>query len=212
MRLLALALAMGALIEQPLDRRAIDEALLIANSSSETAHLRFHADYRVPVGTAPVDFVSIVSPFRRLVLGAESENRLGRGLFGQREALALLAKYPEGLEVYAELTFHPLNTFVYVPEHTVVLEPVSFRGPVVEARGTDRLPRFGPRVDDRWYPFPYPFPTNQRVPTASEPLLGATLIARFATEDVDPRAIYSVVVKDGPKELGRARVDFARLR
>lgn len=211
MRALALALFAGGVV-LPLDHFAIQQALAIANSSLESTHRQFHGDYRFPVNKAPVDFISIVSPFRRLVLSGETEVRLGRRTFGQREALAALRLNPDGFEVYVELTFHPHNTFIGVPEYTIRLEPLTARGAAVLPEAIDRLPRFGPRVDDAWYPFPYPPPAGARVRAGSEPLLGGTLIACLPGSKLDPRAGYAVIVRDGDKELARARVDLWRLR
>jgi hypothetical protein len=211
MRALALLLIAGGVVV-PLDHLAIQHALAIANSSLESSHRQFHADYRFPVNRAPVDFISIVSPFRRLVLLAETEMRLGRRMFGQREALAALRPDPDRFEVYAELTFHPHNTFIGVPEYTIDLEPVTARGPAVLPEAIDRLPRYGPRIDDAWYPFPYPPPAGARVRSGSEPLLGGTLIARIPGSRLDSKAGYAVVVRDGGKELARARVDLWRFR
>ncbi|MGH9346514.1 MAG: hypothetical protein ACRD26_04530 [Vicinamibacterales bacterium] len=211
----ALVFALGLLaaggIMLPLDHQAIQDALSIANSSLESTHRRFHADYRFPVNAAPVDFVSLVSPFRRLVLAAETGERLGRRMFGQREALAALQPDPDRFEVYAELTFHPHNTFVQVPDYSVELEPLSFRGPTIEPTEIDRLPRFGPRVDEAWYPFPYPY-AAPNVPPGSQPLAGATLVARFPGHALDPNAIYTVVISERSRALARTRVDLARLR
>lgn len=214
MRALALALALsagGAIV--PLDRRAIDEALTIANSSLESTHRRYHADYRFPVNMPPVDFVSVVTPFRRLVLSAETEERLGRRMFGQREALAAVQPDPERFEIYVELTFHPHNTFVGVPAYTMELELQGRSGTLVVPLEIERIPRFGPRYDDTWYPFPYPRSSGSTVQLpASEPLLGGTLIGRFAGAQIDADGAYAVVIKDGKKQLGRGRIDLARLR
>jgi hypothetical protein len=197
-----------AAIETALDRRTIEQALDIAHSSIESTHFRFHADYRFTVAKAPVDFVEIVSPFRRLVLEAESSFRRGRRMFGQREALAALQPDPDRVEVYVELTFHPLNTLVSVPEYEVQLEPTGERGARLQPGTIDRIPRFGPRLDEGTYP-----PVAPRVPTGSEPLLGGTLIARFHGNSIDPTGVYEAVIMDGEKELGRTwRIDLGKLR
>jgi hypothetical protein len=211
--LLAVMLAIPAgAIERTLDRRAIEQALYIAHSSIQADHFRFHVDYRFTVAKSPVDFVEIVSPFRRLVLEAETSFRQGRRMFGQRDAMKALEPDPERVEVYVELTFHPMNTFINVPEYGVEIVPFGRTG-AIQPGTIDRLPRFGPRVDDSSYPFPYPYPVAPRVPTGTEPLLGGTLIARFQGDAIDPNGVYEVVVKDGEKELGRTwRVDLARLR
>ena len=202
--------AAGAIV--PLDRVAIQDALTIANSSIESTHRRFHADYHFPVNVAPVDFVSVVSPFRRVVLAAETAERFGRRMFGQREALAALQPDPDQLEMYVELTFHPHNTFVGVPGYTIELEPMTFRGPTVAPAEIERLPRFGPRLDDSMYPFPYPFPVGPRTLAGTEPLRGGTLIARIPGTRLDTKAGYVVIVRDGAKELARTRFDLGRLR
>jgi hypothetical protein len=202
----------GAL-ERTLDRRAIEEALDIARSTIQSIHRRFHADYRLPVAKPPIDFVEIVTPFRRVVLAAESDLRLGRRMFGQREALAALQPDPQRIEVFVELTFHPMNTFVGVPAYDVELRPVFASGTPLQPGTIDRLPRFGPRMDDADYLFPYPYVVAPRVPSGTEPLLGGTLISRFNGAMIDPKGIYEVVVKDGTSELGKTpRIDLLRLR
>ena len=211
MRALALVLIAGGVIV-PLDHLAIHDALVIGNSSLESTHKQFHADYRFAVNKAPIDFISVVSPFRRLVLLAETEVRLGRSTFGQRDAIAALRPDPDRFEVYVELTFHPHNTFIGVPEYTIRLEPVATLGPALVPDGIDRLARYGPRLDDSSYPFPYPHPIGLRARAGSEPLVGGTLIARMAGSQLDPKAGYVVVVQDGARELARIRVDLGRLR
>ena len=209
--LAAVGAGMAGGMELTLDSRAVQDALWIANHSLESTHKRFHADYRFAVNAPPVDFISIVTPFRRLVLAAETEARLGRRMFGQREALAALQPGPQRVEVYAELTFHPHNTFVGVPEYTLELDPVV-RGVTMASKDIVRLPRFGPRLDSEWYPFPYPYDVAPRVPAGSEPLLGGTLLATFDGEALDPQGRYEVVIKDGKTALARTPIDLGRLR
>ena len=209
MHVVVLLLAAG--LVAPLDLASIQAALTIANSSSVSGSQRFHAEYQVPVNRAPVDFVSIVSPFRRVVLAAQTEARLGRRMFGQREALRALEPDPERLEIYVELTFHPHNTFIGVPEYAVELEPVSSGGPAVLPREIERLPRFGPRLEGDSYPFPYPYRVPQ-APSGSDPIRGGTLIARFDASRIEAKGVYAVVVRDGRQELARVRLDLLRLR
>jgi hypothetical protein len=200
-------------IETSLDRRAIEQALYIAHSSIQSTRFQFHADYRFTVAKPPIDFVEIVSPFRRLVLEAETSFRQGRRMFGQREALAALQPDPDRVEVYVELTFHPMNTLVNIPEYDVELAPVGASGERVRPGTIDRLPRFGPRLEGESYPFPYPYPVAPRAPAGTEPLLGGTLIARFHATGIDPKGVYEVVVRQGQQELGRTwRVNLAQLR
>ena len=212
MRAVALVLAVLGGVEMTLDRRTIEEALTIANSTIESTHTRYNADYHFALNAPPIDFISIVTPFRRVVLSGASARQSGSRSFGQQEALAALQPDPQRVEVYVELTFHPLNTFVAVPEYGITLEPVSPAGNAVTPTAIDRVPRYGPRLDATRYPFPYPTSLAPRVRQGSEPLSGGTLIARVPGEDLNPKGQYSVVVRDGTKELGRVRVDLARLR
>jgi hypothetical protein len=196
-----------------LERRDLEQALAIAHSTIESTHLAFHADYRFHVLTPPVDFVEVVTPFRRVVLSAETAVRTGRRMFGQREALDALQPDPERLEVFVELTFHPMNTFVGVPAYDVELAPVGAPRPRVPAGTIDRLPRYGVRLDDTSYLFPYSSTPRPRLATESEPLTGGTLVVRFQGEGIDANGVYEVVVKDGNKEIGRTRpIILSRLR
>jgi hypothetical protein len=209
----ALGAGRAAAIELALDRRAIEQALDIAHSTIQSTHFRFHADYRFTVAKPPVDFVEVVSPFRRLVLEAAASLRQGRRMFGQREALASLQPDPERVEIYVELTFHPMNTFVSVPPYDVELVPLAQPAARVRPGTIDRIPRLGPRLEDSNYPFTAPYAITPRTPVGSEPLLGGTLIARFQGHLLDPKGVYEAVVKDGEQELGRTwRIDLSRLR
>jgi hypothetical protein len=215
MRAVALVLAaLAALgsVEIALDRRAIEEALVIANSTIESTHVRFNADYHFALNAPPIDFISIVTPFRRVVLSGASARRSGQRSFGQAEAVKALQPDPQRVEVYVELTFHPLNTFIGVPDYDVVIDPVSPAGNVLRPEAIDRIPRYGPRLDEKQFPFPYPTSLAPRVRPGSEPLSGGTLIARIPGGQLNPKGQYSIVVRDGQKELGRVRVDLARLR
>ena len=196
-----------------LDQRAIQEALDIGNTSIERTRARFHADYRLVVGRAPVDFIEIVTPFRRLVISAEIRARTGTRMFGQREALEALKPDPERLDVYVELTFHPLNTFVGVPGYGVMLKPTRPGAPPIRPSAIDRIPRFGPRVAGQPVYRPLPYPIPPRVPSGGEPLSGGTLIAAFDGRLLDPNGTYDAVVLDErDKELASVRIDLSRLR
>jgi hypothetical protein len=196
----------------PVDYVAIQEALTIANSSFEAEHRRFHAEYHLPVNSPPVDFMSIVTPFRRIVLTSETDARLGRRRFGQKEALGALQPYPDQIEIYAELTFHPHNTFLGVPNYTIELQAASRGASVILPREVERLPRFGSRIESPWYPYSYPFREAPGLPSRTDTLLGGTLIARVPGSSVDPKGRYDVMVKDGTRELARARAELERLR
>src|SRR5688500_7026106 len=141
----AISHALGGTVQISLDARAIGEAIAIGQSRIERDRIRFHAPYRLVVNRPPIDYVDVVSPFRRIVVAAEARARIGDRTFGQRQAFEMLAAAPAEIELYVELTFHPLNTFVGVPDYTVVLAE-SGTAPV-QPRVVERVPRHDPRVE-----------------------------------------------------------------
>ncbi len=200
----------AAAYDSSLSPRAIDDALAIGQSSVDSVRARFHAPYRIPVDRAPVDFVGVVTPFRRLVLAAEDRARLGMTRMRQPEALAVLAGHSGRLELFVELTFHPLNTFVGVPAYGVALARAGVSAPPVLPAALQRIPRFGPRMEGAPMSTPYPIPPQ--LPPGGQPLSGGTVIAAFDSARIDTGGRYEVVIDEAGKELGRILLDLARLR
>lgn len=190
-----------------LDLRSIEEAIALGQSRIDAARVRFHQPYRLHVGRAPVDYIEIVTPFRRVALAAEERARTGGRLFGQRDALATLAGHMEQIDLIVEMTFHPFNVYINVPPYDVAL---AGPGSAVRIDPVDiqRLSRFGARVEG----VPYPYPDAPILPPGSQPLLGGTVIAHFDTRRLDPAGAYDVVVGESGKELARARVNLGKLR
>ena len=209
--LAALFAAVSTLLafEVDLDPRTLSEAIDIGQSRINDARARFHVPYHVNVAQPPVDYIEIVTPFRRVALDADARAHAGAGLYGQREARATLGTDPATVDVIAELTFHPLNNFIGVPEYTVTLEPTT-AAPPIQPRTISRIPRFGPRLAGM--PLPYPYMVGPQAPNGSQPLLGGSFIASFDGRALDPRGSYAVVISEKQKELARARVDFGKLR
>jgi hypothetical protein len=195
--------------EPSLDRRAIDEAIAIGTSRIESVRLRFHQAYRIPVGRAPIDYIEVITPFRRLEVEAETRARNGSRTISQREAFDLLAAAPDQIEFFVELTFHPLNTYIGVPAYEVRLAPARAGAVPIEPRVLDRFPRYGARVEG--LPLPYPAAATPS-PRRSEPVLGGTVVARFDARLLDRTGIYEVVVSEAGKEIARARSDLRALR
>ena len=210
----ALALAHVTAFDTMLDPEEIQQAIAIGQSRLAQEHDRFHRPYRVMVGKAPVDYVEIVTPFRRIVVAAEAGATGSDRRFGQRQALELLAASGNQIDIYVELSFHPLNTFVGVPEYQVTL----VRAGDVRAReplSVDRIPRYGPRVSG----VPLPVPTGPVVPGGSQPMLGGTIIAHVDGGVLEAMGVYELVIRDvvgnpprPASELARARVDLASMR
>jgi hypothetical protein len=143
----------AAVADVELDRRALEEALAIGQSPIEGVRTRFHEPYRVTVGAPPVDYLDVVTPFRAVVLAAQARARAGDPQFGLRQALETYAQAVDETVVYIELTFHPHNTFVGIPDYGITLEAGSV---TFEPVSIGRIPRFGPRVGG------YPLPSTPR--------------------------------------------------
>ena len=160
-----------------LDPQLISRAIQLGQTSVSADLRRFHEPYRVVVSRAPVDYLEVVTPFRRIVLAAQTRFAAGDRRWGQRQAIELEAAAPRQIDFYAELTFHPLNSFVLVPLYRIRIALPS--GELLSPRNTSSLPRYGPRVDGGNVPFtPTPIPGGP-VPGRSQPMLGATIIASF---------------------------------
>lgn len=199
-----------AAVQATLTPRAVDEAVIIGQSGVERERTTFHAPYRLAVARAPVDFIEVITPFRRVVLIAEQLARSGNRAFSQRQALERPDVGVEEIEVRVELTFHPLNTYVAVPAYEVTLSgPGNSR---IEPRTFDRTPRYGPRLDGRPSVLAVPGGGGPVLPGTSQPILGGTVSARFDLRPLNPNGLYEVVVLENRQELSRTGLDLARLR
>src|SRR5687768_1309145 len=78
-------------VETKLDLRAIEEALALGRTSIPVERRRFHDPYRVYVARAPVDYLEVITPFRRIVIAAQGRAAIGDRGFGQRQALDIVA-------------------------------------------------------------------------------------------------------------------------
>jgi len=211
LRFLVAVLGAGSVVagfEQALDRRSIDAAIAAGQSRIESVRTRFHQPYRIQVARPPVDYIDIVTPFRRVALLAQERTQAGGRLF-QGEAIALLGDRSTLVEILVEMTFHPLNAFVGVPAYDVELAdaaPVARINPL----RIGRIPRFGARLEALSLASP-----NAVVSTSTgdgQPMLGGTVVATFAGDTLNPNGIYDVVVSENGKELARAQVDMETFR
>jgi hypothetical protein len=200
--------AVGAAFEPSLDQQSLAEAIALGLSRIDDMRSRFHAAYRLEVIQPPVDYIEVVTPFRRVALDAEAHTRAGERLYGQREALATLGDTPSRVDLVVELTFHPLNNYVGMPDFDVALVPTG--GPALEPRSLKGIPRYGPRVSGT--PLPYAYAAGQSAAQASQPLLGGSVVATFDGTALDARGTYGIVIREGGKDVAKASVNFARLR
>lgn len=197
-------------VQLPLDSRAIEEAIAIGQSRLAAERTRYHDPYRVVVSRPPVDYVDVITPFRRVVLAAQGRAELGGRGFGQREAFEVLAAAPDELELRVELTFHPLNTYIGVPVFVVSVTPGPGATAAVPPRSVTAMPRFGARVAGM--PQPTPAPAGAVLPGRSQPMLGGVVIARFDAGVLAIAATNTIVISEAGRELARVPVDLARLR
>ena len=201
-----------------LDTGTIQEAIALGQSRLTGEQERFHAPYRLTVAKAPVDYVDVITPFRRIVLAAQAQAEIGDRNYGQRDALKTLDAAPDILEFDVELTFHPLNTYIGVPDYRVVLvrpgAPAGPQGaaPPLEPESLDRVPRFGPRVAGLPLPHPRPGGVAPARNGRSEPMLGGTVIAQYDVKRLDANGTYDLVISEMGNELARARVDLRSMR
>jgi hypothetical protein len=195
-------------LQLALDPRAVSEAIAIGQSRIERDRTRFHAPYRLTINRPPVDFVEVITPFRRVELLAESRAQIGDRSFGQRQALELIRTAPPDLEIQVEFTFHPQNAYVGVPAYAVTLAAPG--AAPLPPKTIERMPRFGPRVEGA--PLPLPVPGALVMPRDSQPLLGGMVSARFDVRLLQPSGQYDVVIGESGKELARVRASFERMR
>jgi hypothetical protein len=195
--------------ERTPDLRAVDEAIALGQSRDEAVRRRFHQPYRINIGRPPLDYIDLVTPFRRVELAVEERARVGDRLFRQRDAVTALAEHGDDLQIFVELSFHPQNTYVGVPAYIVTLNGLDVPTRI-ESRGQQRIPRFGQRLGSAGTPLPYPVAPS--VPSGGEPLTGGTVIVTFDGQQLDPGAMYEVVIEESGKELARVKIDLAKLR
>ena len=208
--LVVLSAATVRAIQVTLDNSAVQEAIAIGQSRLTGERDRFHAPYRITVASAPVDYIDVITPFRRVVLAAQAQAEVGNRIFGQHDALEALAAAPDELELDVELTFHPLNTYLGVPDYRIALTPPGAAVPRLEPETIDRIPRYGPRVSG--LPLPHSHAGGLTINKRTGPMLGGTLVAQYDLRAIDPTATYDVVMTEGGKELARARIDLRALR
>ena len=205
--LLFIAAALPRAAQRTLSLSEVEEALRTGQTRIAADRTRFHTAYRVIVGQPPVDYVEVVTPFRRVVLAAEQRAQVGDRSFGQRQALQLLTEADGQFDFAVDVTFHPLNTFVGMPAYDVVLMKGAAR---VAPASLDRQPRFGARVEG--LPPPIPIPAGQIPGGGSQPVTGGTVTARFKGQEIDPDRSMDLVVSEGDRELVRVPIDLGRLR
>jgi hypothetical protein len=202
-------------MESMADPQAIQDAISIGQSTFPADRTRFHTPYRVTIGKSPVDYLEIVTPFRRVELAAEERAAQGDRRFGQRQAREVLSASPDEIDINVELTFHPLNTYVGVPDYIVTLTGGGSSA-VIESLRSERFPRFGTRVDGPFVLHPTPAAPVTKKGAQAQPVLGGRVIAYFDARALSVSGSYDVVIAErgsqGATEIARARMDLSKMR
>jgi hypothetical protein len=212
----ALGAPAGRALQPDLDPQSVLEAVTIGQAALDGGRTAFHRPYKFAVGRPPLDSVDIVTPFRRVVIAAELRARAGDRRFGQRDGLAVAAAHPGQLSVHAEFTFHPLNTYVLVPQYRMAW--LTRRGKRIEPANTESAPRYGPKTGPEALPVPLvatPGAATGLRRGTGQPMLGATVVSYFdAHRLVDGRepAVELVIEEAGRAQLARLPIDLTRLR
>ena len=191
-----------------LSPRALQEAIDIGQSPIESVRGAHHQPYRIQVARPPVDYIEVITPFRRITLAAERQRRAGNRLFGQREALAALGTSPQLVTLMVELTFHPQNRYLGVPPYDVRLVARRAAIETVEIASLDRIPRFGPRMPG----LPVAVEGSPSGIGAGQPVLGGSLQVTLDGGRVDPRGVYDLLIVEDRAVVADATIDFGTLR
>jgi hypothetical protein len=109
-------------IATDLSQKDIERALKLAQAPEQT-RAQFHAPYLVRVNDATVEQIEVATEFRRCVLIAEEQLRLGNWLFAHsmREAQEKLRPWRDRVSLVARLRFHPQNTLISIPPYEITL-------------------------------------------------------------------------------------------
>jgi hypothetical protein len=173
--------------------RDIERAMKLAQERPDTRE-RFHSPYIVLLlNDATVEAIDVITEFRRYVLTAEKELRLGHWLFAQgtREAEAAVQPWRGVLSMVARIRLHPHNTLTVVPPYDITIGRPDL-APVDVIRTPITAVPSGKRGD------------------FSTPLMGATIEALFDAALIG-QTVRPVLVRLAGHEIARVTIDFARL-
>lgn len=174
-----------------LNDKDIDRALKLAQAP-EQKRAQFHAAYIVRVNDAVLEQIEVVTEFRRYVLSAEEQLRLGNWLFAQsvRGVQEKLRPWRERVSLVARVRFHPQNTLAVMPPYDITIGPDLAPVNVVRTPITALL--------------------SGRPGDFNTPLMGAKIEAVFDVRSVGQTA-RPVSVSLAAQAIASVTIDFARL-
>jgi hypothetical protein len=186
----------GGAISVALGDGDIARALKIGGES-EQVRARFHAPYVIPINDSTVEQVEVITEFRRYVMAAQEQVRLGNWILAQggtdlsgRSIKDMVRSWKGRVSIRTRLRFHPQNTYGDVPpiEHVVGAPPIAaldvIRTPIT-------APASGPKQ-------------------GFQPLIGAVIETAFDAALV-ARTSGPIRILLSGQELKRLTVDFSRL-
>jgi hypothetical protein len=197
----ALLLALASILLLQPDLRAIvlapttrdvERALKLAQAR-EPQRAAFHKPYIVVPDHPVFEQLDVITEYRRYVLTAEEELRMGNWLFAQNAQAAQekLRPFRERLTLLARLRFHPQNVLMGVPAYEI-----SLGGPALAPLTLTRTPinaLLSGRRGDR-----------------NAPLVGATLEAVFNSSIVG-QGVRPVILSLDGQPVASVTIDFSRI-
>ena len=179
-------------IATDLGDKQIDRALQLAQAP-ELKRAPFHAAYIMHINDPVVAQIEVITEFRRYVLTAEEQLRMGNWLFARsiRDAREKLRPWRQRVSLVAGLRFHPQNTLTAIPPYDITVG-----GPDLAPVNVVRTPIMA-RLSGRPRDF-------------NAPLTGATIEAVFDAQSVGQSA-RPVSVSLAAQSVASVTIDFARL-
>jgi hypothetical protein len=183
-------------INVALSQGDIARALNIA-SESEQVRARFHAPYVIPVNDSTVEQVDVITEFRRYVMAAEDQAKLGNWILAQggtdlsgRRITDMVLPWKSRVSIRTRLRFHPQNTYGDIPPiETLVGAPPIAALDVIRTSIT--APASGPKP-------------------GFQPLMGAVIETVFDAASLGRTSAPIRILLNG-REIKRLTVDFSRL-
>jgi hypothetical protein len=179
-------------IATALSVKDIDRALKLAQAP-EQKRAQFHAAYVVRVNDPVVEQIEVVTEFRRSVLTAEEQLRLGNWLFAHsvRDAQEKLRPWRDRVSLVARLRFHPHNMLAGIPPYDIRIDD----------------PELAPLTTVRT---PITALLSGKPGDFNVPLMGATIEAVFDVRSIGQTA-RPVRVALAAQAVAGVTIDFARL-
>ena len=195
--LLVLGHAHAAGVTEVLSDRDISYALSIANGSDAT-RVAFHSPYVLAVPDSMIEHLEVITEFRRFVLAAEEQVKLGnwmvaRGGFDAkgRTLKDVLRPVSGQVSIRARLRFHPQNSYKSLPPFDVLVgEPTLLALNAIRTPHVTTIYIDGGSIDV---------------------IQGATIETFYNAPTINGRMLPVRMIFE-EKEIGRVNVDFSRVQ